>query len=251
MAKRFSSTDIWGEDWFLDMPNEYKLFWYYMLSNCDHSGLFKVNLRSFCGLLEVKIDRIKILHLFNNEKQRVRVINDNYWLIEDFFVYQYGVTFNINNPLHRGIYNLYNKNNIELSSIRGLKEVNLTLKDKDKEIDKEHSPLDSFSKKTEEPEWWRKAASDFLNDKKFKSDFSSAKNIPYDDVTARVREFISDLNLKGDYKDLPAMKKYFINSYNKWVENNGNSQARGRKSVSSQAFHEAPPSGTDYSTQTF
>ena len=26
MAKRFSATEIWDEDWFLDMPNEYKLF---------------------------------------------------------------------------------------------------------------------------------------------------------------------------------------------------------------------------------
>ena len=43
MAKRFTSTEIWNEDWFLDMPAEYKLFWYYMLCECDHAGLFKVN----------------------------------------------------------------------------------------------------------------------------------------------------------------------------------------------------------------
>jgi len=136
MAKRFSSTEIWEEDWFLDLPNEYKLYWYYMLSSCDHSGLFKVNLRSFCGLLVVSVTSSSALTYFNSGKDRIRVINEGLWLIEDFFVFQYGPNFNINNPLHKGIFTLYNKHNIELTSIRGLKEVNLTLKDKDKEIQK-------------------------------------------------------------------------------------------------------------------
>jgi hypothetical protein len=133
MAKRFTSTDIWDEDWFLDMPNEYKLFWYYMLSNCDHAGFFKVNLRSFCGLLEVNVGANKILEFFNSNKQRIRIISENIWFIEDFIAFQYGHTFNINNPLHKGIKKQLDKYGIELTSIRGLNEVNLTTKEKDKE----------------------------------------------------------------------------------------------------------------------
>lgn len=133
MAKRFTSTEIWGEDWFLDMPNDYKLFWYYILSNCDHSGIFKVNLRSFCGLLEVKIETEKALEYFNKEKDRIQEINKNLWFIKDFFVFQYGTTFNINNRLHASIKSIYDKYGIKMSSIRGLREYNDTLKDKDKE----------------------------------------------------------------------------------------------------------------------
>lgn len=137
MAKRFTATEIWGEDWFLSMPIEYKLFWYYMLSNCDHAGLFKVNLRSFCSLNEVKLTPKKALDYFNSGKLRIKPISDSLWFIEDFFVYQYGETFNNNNRVHFSIKKLYEKYDIKLTSIRGLKVLKEGVKDKDKEKDKD------------------------------------------------------------------------------------------------------------------
>jgi hypothetical protein len=133
MAKRFTSTEIWSEDWFLEMPIEYKLFWYYMLSECDHAGLFKVNLRSFCGLNEVKISSDDALKYFNSGKDRVRVVNKSVWLIEDFFVFQYGTTINLNNRLHESIEKLYTKLDLKLSSIRGVLDLIYGVKDKDKD----------------------------------------------------------------------------------------------------------------------
>lgn len=136
MAKRFTATEIWKEDWFLDMTIEYKLFWYYMLSNCDHAGLFKVNLRSFCGLMEVKLTSNKVLEYFNAGKERIRIVSESVWLIEDFFVYQYGTTFNWNNRVHESIGELYKRHNIEIKSIRGLLDLKDRVKDKDKDIKK-------------------------------------------------------------------------------------------------------------------
>lgn len=133
MAKRFTATEIWNEDWFLEMPTEYKLFWYYMLSNCDHAGLYKVNLRSFCGLNEVKVSSTIALKFFNAGKQRIREISESLWLIEDFFVYQYGTTFNWNNRVHESIGELYKRHKIELTSIRGLIDLKDRVKDKDKD----------------------------------------------------------------------------------------------------------------------
>ena len=136
MPKRFTSTEIWEEDWFLNMPNDYKLFWQYMLSACDHAGLFKVNLRSFCGLLGVSVTSAIALELFNIGKQRIRVITDSLWLIEDFFVFQYGTTFNPNNKLHESVEKLYLKQKIEMTSIRGLLDLKDRVKDKDKDKDR-------------------------------------------------------------------------------------------------------------------
>lgn len=135
MAKRFTATEIWDEDWFLSMPNEYKLFWYYMLSTCDHAGLFRVNLRSFCSLNEVNLTSNEALRLFNTDKQRIRVINKSVWLIEDFFVFQYGEKINLKNRVHDSIATIYQKLNIELTSIRGLINPNDGVKDKDKDMD--------------------------------------------------------------------------------------------------------------------
>lgn len=136
MAKRFTATEIWEEDWFLEMPNEYKLFWYYILSKCDHAGIFKVNLRSFTGLIQVNVTSNDALRYFNNGKDRIRIINESLWFIEDFYVYQYGSTFNINNRLHESIKKTMAKYDLQLTSIRGLTDLKDGVKDKDKEIKK-------------------------------------------------------------------------------------------------------------------
>lgn len=133
MAKRFTATELWEEDWFLDMTNEYKLFWYYMLSNCDHGGFYRVNVRSFNSLLEVKVSPAEALKLFNAGKQRIREISESVWFVEDFFFFQYGDSFNINSPLHKSVFELYKKHRVDIAYVRGLKEVNLTPKDKDKD----------------------------------------------------------------------------------------------------------------------
>lgn len=138
MAKRFISTAIWDEDWFLDMPAEYKLFWFYIISNCDFGGLFKVNLRSFCGLNGVKIDSDTALQYFNKDKQRIKVLdNQKVWFIEDFFAFQYGTTFNPENRVHASIEKLYLKYNLKMTSIRGLIDLKDRVKDKDKDKYKE------------------------------------------------------------------------------------------------------------------
>lgn len=123
MAKRFTSTDIWEEDWFLELPLEYKLFWFYILSACDQAGLFKINVRSFCSLNNVEIDIDKAYQLYNKGKNRLRKVNGSNWLIEDFFHFQYGQNLNLNNRVHQSIERLYGKHGVKLESIRGLKEV--------------------------------------------------------------------------------------------------------------------------------
>ena len=125
MSKRFTSTELWVEDWFCEMPMEYKLYWYYMLSKCNHAGIFKVNTRMFNNINDCNINNKTAFDFFNSDKKRIREINENVWLIEDFFYYQYGKSFNIKNRVHKSIYDVYNQYNIALTSIRGLVEVNI------------------------------------------------------------------------------------------------------------------------------
>ena len=143
MAKRFTATDIWEEDWFLYMPNEYKLFWYYMLSKCNHAGVFKPNIKMFNHSTLNPVESEKAFEYFNEGKERIIVTQKNNWWIIDFFSFQYGKIFNINNKLHESIYNIYNQENIDLRTNRGLIEVKWwtwcgliedfdTLKEKDK-----------------------------------------------------------------------------------------------------------------------
>jgi hypothetical protein len=141
MAKRFSATEIWDEDWFLDMPDHYKLFWFYMLAKCDHAGIFRVNITKFnrATTENKQVNATSAITYFNTGKERIRVLTDSKWFIEDFFVFQYGTTLNKNSKVHQSIENLYNQHNINLTSIRGLSDLKERVidKDKDKVKDKE------------------------------------------------------------------------------------------------------------------
>lgn len=125
MSKRFTSTELWVEDWFCEMPMEYKLYWYYMLSKCNHAGIFKVNTKMFNNINECSLNYETALNYFNSDKKRIRVLNENLWFIEDYFYYQYGESFNIKNRVHKSIYDVYNQYNIDLTSIRGVIDLNI------------------------------------------------------------------------------------------------------------------------------
>ena len=45
MAKRFTDSEKWKDAWFMDLPSKYKLFWLYLLDECNHAGVWKVNFK--------------------------------------------------------------------------------------------------------------------------------------------------------------------------------------------------------------
>ncbi len=123
MAKRFTSTEIWNEDWFLELPIEYKLFWFYMLSTCDQAGFFKINLKRFCELNKCQIDSETAIELFNKGKKRIRKVNGSMLLVEEFFKFQYGHKFNTTNKMHLGIEKIYNGHGVSMQSLGGIERV--------------------------------------------------------------------------------------------------------------------------------
>lgn len=126
MAKRFTETTIWEDDWFYELSVEYKLFWFYIKDNCDHGGFWKPKIRAFKNVSDVEIDLDKAVEYFNVGKQRVRVLKDGYWFLEDFFYFQYtktAKTINLKSSVHMSVYALYLKHDIRVSSVRGITHV--------------------------------------------------------------------------------------------------------------------------------
>jgi len=142
MAKRFTDTDLWKEDWFIKLPVEYQYFFFYVKDSCDHAGIWKANKTYFELITRYDIDIEKAFEFYNKDKERFMKINGTRWLYKDFFVFQYGNKMNLNNRVHGSIHSIYVKLGVKLTSIRGLLEHNLTspmgLKDKDKDKDKDN-----------------------------------------------------------------------------------------------------------------
>lgn len=147
MAKRFIDTDIWEEDWFILLPPMYKLLWKWICDKCDHSGIWKPNLETF-KKFNGEVNISKALEYYNDdEKIRLLKLDNGKFLIPGFFAFQYGEKLNTNNKVHLSIYQIYCKNGVNLTSIRGLVEVNHTPMDMDKDKEKDKEEKESTREK--------------------------------------------------------------------------------------------------------
>lgn len=86
MAKRLTDTGKWDDDWFLSLPNEYRLFWVYLCDKCDHAGVWRVNLKLASMLIEAPLTEKDARIHFND---RI-LFMDGYWFLKKFIPFQYG-----------------------------------------------------------------------------------------------------------------------------------------------------------------
>ncbi len=103
MPKRFHDTEIWNEDWYLEMPIEYMKLWDYIKDTCDHAGIWRPNKKRFELLIKRYIDLEIALRYFNAGKERIQILSNGRWFILDFIVFQYGSSLNLNNSVHRSV----------------------------------------------------------------------------------------------------------------------------------------------------
>ena len=115
MAKRFTDTTKWNEDWFLDLSISNKLFWIYICDNVDHAGIFKPNKRMFELLVGDKINVKDFLNSVNSEKERIKILENGRWYLTKFIEFQYGSKLNPNNRVHKSIIKLLDTNNVDYS----------------------------------------------------------------------------------------------------------------------------------------
>lgn len=99
MPKRMTATEKWMDPWYCALTPTNKLFWLYLLDNCDHAGIWMVNwpLVKF-HLWEDPIDP----KLFGD---RIVVINAEKWHIPKFIEFQYG-QLNPGNKVHASVIDL-------------------------------------------------------------------------------------------------------------------------------------------------
>ena len=105
MAKRFVDTSIWKRKWYRCLPPKMKLFYFYMITNCDHAGMYDVDLE----LAEFQIGMpVKQKDIDDHLKEHIKVIKDDKWHISGFIDFQYGELKDTNNA-HISVIKILNK----------------------------------------------------------------------------------------------------------------------------------------------
>ena len=128
MSKRFTDTNKWKDTWFQDLPTKYKLFWVYILDECDNAGLWKPNIRLAIFQIGEPFEESELKRVFSD---RIEITESGYWFIKKFIDFQYGKLSDNSKP-HISVLKL-----LETHKIKGYTKGIHTLKDKDKEKDKD------------------------------------------------------------------------------------------------------------------
>ena len=102
MAKRLTDTEIWEQDWYIDLPNKYKLMWNYIKDRCDNSGIWRPNKSLLQRIIGEPINFNEFIEFVNIDKKRIIVLPSGRWFVKDFFIFQYGEKFSPESPVHKG-----------------------------------------------------------------------------------------------------------------------------------------------------
>ena len=132
MAKRFTDSEKWKKPFIKKLPMQYKLLWFYLLDDCNHAGVWQVDLEIASLRIGYKLNLKDSITALND---KIKVFdNGEKWFIKDFIEFQYG-ELNEKNRAHKSVisvltkYNLLSLNKPLTSPLQGAKD-----KDKDKEV---------------------------------------------------------------------------------------------------------------------
>ena len=107
MSKRFIDTSLFNKRWFREFPPKMKLFYLYMLTQCDHAGMYDVDLElaSFQTGMPVRQEDID-----EYLKDHIQVIKEDKFWIKAFPSFQYGI-LNQNVKAHASVMKILDKYN--------------------------------------------------------------------------------------------------------------------------------------------
>ena len=124
MAKRFIDTKIWDKAWFRRLSPKNKLVWIYLLTRCDHAGIWDADWEAAEFLIGEKIEFDK---LPAEIKLKMKcIMGENQYFIPSFIEFQYGELKEKVAPHKSVIKRLTDK-----KLLKSIKSVSITLKDKD------------------------------------------------------------------------------------------------------------------------
>jgi hypothetical protein len=98
MSKRFIDTEIFNDSWFMNLSSGNKLFFIYLITNCNASGIIDLNIRlaEFQTGVDGLANSLGTVWEQFGEKQPVH-LRENYYFLPNFIRYQYpnGLSSNV------------------------------------------------------------------------------------------------------------------------------------------------------------
>ena len=132
MAKRFTDTEKWKKPFIRSLKAPYKLLWLYICDDCDHSGIWQVDMEVAEIRIGEKLNEQKAIEYF--AEKIILLDNGSKWFIPSFVEFQYPSGLSENNKAHAGIIKNLDKYKNQIENFKPL--TRPLQGDKDMDMDK-------------------------------------------------------------------------------------------------------------------
>ena len=126
-----TDTDKWKKRFVRELSPQHKLLWFYILDDCNHAGIWEVDLEVASIRVGFDLSHDNLPSSFGEKV--ISFDNGDKWFIPDFIDFQYG-ELNPNSNVHKSVVSLLEKYNLQ-GYIKGSQGVVCTPQDKDKDKD--------------------------------------------------------------------------------------------------------------------
>lgn len=99
MSKRYTDSRKWQKNWLIELDNQYKLLWIYILDTCTIAGIWDVSFVIPQAIFRCRYNYNEVLAALGKQ---VVPITENKWLIRDFIAFQYK-KLNHASPPHKAV----------------------------------------------------------------------------------------------------------------------------------------------------
>jgi len=128
MARRFTDTEKWRDEWWGSLSNDYRMIWLYLVDSCSIAGIWKKDFRGLNFNCNTQINESDFIKIFGD-----RLIDrGNFFFIPKFLRFQCPKGLNSNKPAILSIVKEIEQNNLTQIIHESLGNDFLIIKGKDK-----------------------------------------------------------------------------------------------------------------------
>lgn len=137
MANRFTDTDKWKKAFLRGLQTPYKLLWLYICDDCNHAGIWEVDMDVACMRIGEQVNQEEALEQLGGKA--IPFDGGQKWFIPSFIEFQYPGGLNPKNLAHGGAIKILRKYGLINEELEVLNKplINPSKGPKDKVMDKE------------------------------------------------------------------------------------------------------------------
>lgn len=208
MAKRFTDTDIWDKEWFMNLSTKHKCLIKFIFDKCDVAGIWDANWTLATTYVGEKCSLDDLEYL---EGHLVKIRAGKFF-VPDFIPFQYGMLSRTCNP-HLKVISILEKHNLLEGYLKGISGEQDQDQDKEKEKDKDKEEDKGGVGESEK-------YLSLMGSAIWIESISTQKRLPIPEVVRYLEIFLRDLQLKGDFnKSERDIKRHFISWLNIKLKN--------------------------------